>query len=138
MYCSTIIKKSKGLKMTNIVIGTKVKISLLDTEYDLQVLPLSPSLQMELVGEEYLSKAQRLEALEKESELTEEEKAELGTLRKELSEQMEDISLRKLGYMVKSKDKGDFIATIKELNLASYVVEKLEEALKKSNNSKSK
>jgi len=138
MYYSTIIKKSKGLKMTNIVIGTKVKVSLLDNEYELQVLPLSTSIQMELVGEEYLSKAQRLEALEKESELTEEEKAELGVLRKELSEQMEDISLRKLGYMVKSKDKGDFIATIKELNLASYVVEKLEEALKKSNNSKSK
>ena len=124
--------------MTNIVIGTKAKITLLDVEYDLQILPLSPSVQMELVGEEYLSKAQRLENLEKENELAEEEREELNTLRKDLALKMEDISLRKLGYMVQSKDKGDFIATIKELNLASFVVEKLEEALKKSNNSESK
>lgn len=124
--------------MINIVIGTKAKITLLDVEYDLHILPLSPSIQIELVGEEYLKKAQRLEELEKKGELTEEEREELSTLRKDLSTAMEDVGLKKLGYMVQSKDKGDFIATIKELNLASFVVEKLEEALKKSNNSESK
>jgi len=138
VYCSTIIKKSKGFKMTNIVIGVNTKVTLLDVEYELQVLPLSPSVQIELVGEEYLSKAQRLETLDKKDELTEDEKSELEDIRVELAQKMEDISLKKLEYMVQSSDKAEFIATIKELNLASFLVEKLEEALKKSNNLESK
>ena len=124
--------------MTNIVIGAKAKVTLLDTEYNLQILPLSPSVQIELVGEDYLEKSKRLEELEKKDKLTADERTELTSLRRDLSSEMEDISIRKLGYMVQSRDKGDFIATIKELNLASFVVEKLEEALKKSNNSESK
>ena len=124
--------------MENIVIGAKTKVTLLDVEYDLQILPLSPSVQIELVGEDYLEKSQRLGELEKKEKLTADEKEELNTLRKELAKQMENISLRKLGYMVQSKDKGDFIATIEELNLASFVVERLEEALKKSNSNESK
>ena len=124
--------------MTNIVIGTKTKVTLLDVEYDLQVLPLSPSVQIELVGEEYLEKSQRLEELESKEKLLLDEKKELANLRRDLSSKMEDISLKKLEYMVQSNDKGDFIATIKKLNLASFVVERLEEALKKSNSSESK
>ncbi len=126
--------------METIVIGTKTKVVIppLDINYEVLVFPLSPSTQIGLVGDSYLEKSQRLEELEKKRELSSDEKDELNSLRRDLSEEMEDISLRKLGYMVQSKDKGDFIATVKELNLASFVVEKLEEALKKSNNLENK
>ena len=124
--------------MENIIIGVKTKVTLLDIEYDLQVLPLSPSVQVELVGEDYLEKSQRLEELEKKDNLLIDEREELSRLRRDLSAKMEDISIRKIGYMVQSKDKEDFIATVKELKLGSHVVEILEEALKKSNSNVSK
>lgn len=120
------------MNIQEIIVGTpKLTFRILDKSYTVFALPLTPSQQLLLVDSQYLDKANRLEELEKKGELIDKERVELNKLRVELASKMEEISYNKLKTMLQGKDKEALLEVAKRLNLSSFLVERLEDELKK-------
>jgi len=105
---------------------------ILGNSYSIFALPLSPSQQLGLVDDDYLSKASRLEELESKKSLSDKEREALASIRRELSSSMEEISYNKLELMVYGDDREKLLEVARKVKLSSFLVESLEEELKKS------